>query len=67
MAKLFRAAAEAETVHAHNHLLVMEGIGSTAQNLEDAINGEKEEFEEMYPEFIEEAKSKDDKKSSLDL
>lgn len=63
VAKLFRAAAEAETVHAHNHLLIMEGIGSTAQNLEDAINGEKEEFEEMYPEFIEEAKSKDNKKA----
>lgn len=56
VAKLFRAAAEAETVHAHNHLMVMGGIGNTAQNLEAAISGEEEEYEAMYPDFIEEAK-----------
>jgi len=56
VAKLFRAAAEAETVHAHNHLLVMGGIGSTEENLKEAIEGEIEEFEAMYPDFIKEAK-----------
>ncbi|MCC7560477.1 MAG: rubrerythrin family protein [Methanobacterium sp.] len=56
VAKLFRAAAEAETVHAHNHLLVMGGIGSTEENLKGAIEGEIEEFEAMYPDFIKEAK-----------
>ncbi len=52
VAKLFRAAAEAETVHALNHLRVAGKIGMTAANLEDAISGETHEFRQMYPEFI---------------
>ena len=56
-AKLFRAAADAETVHAMNHLRVLEGVGSTVDNLKAAISGETEEFEDMYPKFIKEAKS----------
>lgn len=56
VAKLFRAVAEAETVHAMNHLRVMGAIGSTADNLKTAIEGEDEEFQKMYPDFIEEAK-----------
>ena len=59
IAKLFRAAADAETVHAHAHLRVMGGIKSTEENLKEAIEGETEEFEEMYPGFIEEAKAED--------
>ncbi len=55
-ARLFRAAAEAETVHAHNHLRVMGEVGSTRENLEQAISGENHEHTEMYPGFIEEAK-----------
>jgi rubrerythrin len=61
VAKLLRAAAEAETVHAHNHLLVMGGIGSTEENLKAAISGEEEEFEEMYPDFIKEAEKEGNK------
>lgn len=56
VAKLFRAAAAAETVHALNHLRVMGGVGSTADNLKSAITGETAEFMEMYPKFIEQAK-----------
>ncbi len=56
IARLFRAAAEAETVHAHNHLRVMKGILSTAENLKAAYEGEHEEFTHMYPGFIEQAK-----------
>jgi len=56
VAKLFRAVAEAETVHAMNHLRVMGAIGSTADNLKTAIEGENEEFQKMYPDFIKEAK-----------
>lgn len=56
-AKLFRAAAEAETVHAHAHLRAMEGIKSTAENLKSAIAGETHEFESMYPKMITEATS----------
>jgi len=57
VAKLFRAAADAETVHAMNHLRVLEGVGSTADNLKAAISGETEEFKDMYPKFIKEAKN----------
>lgn len=55
VAKLFRAAAEAETVHAHSHLKVMGGIKTTKENLESAIAGETHEFESMYPQMITEA------------
>ncbi|MCL4384931.1 MAG: rubrerythrin family protein [Cyanobacteria bacterium] len=51
-AKLFRAAAEAETIHAHNHLAAMGEIKSTRENIEAAINGETFEFTKMYPEMI---------------
>ncbi len=56
-AKLFRAAAEAETVHAHNHLRELPGIKSTKENLEEAIKGESYEFQKMYPQMIEDAKA----------
>jgi rubrerythrin len=55
VAKLFRAAAEAETVHAHAHLGVLGGIKTTAENLQAAIDGEGYEFKEMYPAFVKEA------------
>ena len=60
-AKLFRAAAEAETVHAHAHLRVLGGIKSTSENLKEAISGETYEFNQMYPEFIKAAKEEDQK------
>jgi rubrerythrin len=55
VAKLFRAAAEAETVHAHAHLRAMGGIKSTKENLEEAIKGESFEFKHMYPDYIKQA------------
>ncbi len=55
-ARLFRAAADAETVHAHNHLNVIGEVKSTLENLKAAYEGEHFEFTKMYPEFIEEAK-----------
>jgi rubrerythrin len=63
VAKLFRAVAEAETIHAHNHLRIMGGIGSTAENLKDAIEGEHFEFKEMYPEMIEDATKEENKQA----
>ncbi len=60
VAKLFRAAAEAETIHALNHLRGLEAIKSTKDNLEDAISGETHEFENMYPQMIVEAQSDND-------
>jgi len=55
VARLFRAAAEAETVHAHAHFRVLGGIGRTAANLQAAIDGETHEFKSMYPDFIAQA------------
>ena len=63
VAKLFRAAAEAETVHAHTHLRTLGGINSTAENLQEAISGETHEFTEMYPEMIKAAETEADKKA----
>lgn len=52
VAKLFRAAADAETVHAHAHLRALGGIGSTVDNLKEAMVGETHEFTSMYPAMI---------------
>ncbi len=52
VARLFRAAAEAETVHALNHLRALKAIGSTADNIKEAIAGESAEFQKMYPRMI---------------
>ncbi len=57
VAKLFRAAAEAETVHAHSHLRALGGIKSTQENLLEAIAGETHEFKSMYPKMIAEAEA----------
>jgi rubrerythrin len=65
IARLFRAAAEAETVHARNHLEAMGGIGTTRDNLEAAIKGENYEFTKMYPGFIEQAKSEGNKRAEI--
>ena len=56
VAKLFRAVAEAETIHARNHLNAIDAIGSTKDNLFAATLGEQDEFKNMYPHFIEKAK-----------
>lgn len=61
VAKLFRAAAEAETIHAHNHLREVGGIKGTRENLEHAISGESYEFQQMYPQMIEDAKAEGNK------
>ena len=65
IAKLFRAAAEAETVHALNHLRVMGHVKSTADNLGTAVSGETYEFKKMYPDFIADAKKEGNKKAVL--
>jgi rubrerythrin len=57
IARLFRATAEAETIHAHAHLKAMGVVKSTADNLKAAISGETYEFREMYPPFIKEAEA----------
>jgi rubrerythrin len=61
VAKLFRAAAAAETVHAHSHLKQLNGIKSTKENLEAAIRGETFEFKNMYPQMIQEAEEEENR------
>jgi rubrerythrin len=61
--KLFRAAAEAETVHAHTHLRNLNAIKSTEENLKDAIAGESHEFKEMYPQMITDAREEGETKA----
>ena len=63
-AKLFRAAADAETLHALKHFEVAGKIGTTADNLKDGIAGETYEYKEMYPPFVEEAE-KDGNKAAV--
>jgi rubrerythrin len=63
VARLFRAAAEAETVHALNHLRALKAIGATADNLKEAISGETTEFREMYPPMIAAAQAEGNKEA----
>jgi len=57
IARLFRAAADAETIHALGHFANMGGVGSTLQNLEAAVAGETYEYTEMYPPMVKEAEA----------
>jgi rubrerythrin len=61
VARLFRTAAEAETIHAHSHLRALNGVRSTRENLQEAISGETHEFKTMYPEMIEAARAEGQK------
>lgn len=63
VAKLFRAVAAAETVHAHNHLRILGEIRETAKNLDDARAGENYESVSMYPEMVAVAEEEGEKKA----
>jgi rubrerythrin len=61
VARLFRAAAEAETIHAHGHLNAMGGVKTTLENLQDAVAGETYEYTEMYPPMTKQAQAENHK------
>ena len=61
VARLFKAIAYAEQVHATSHLKTLKGVGETAENLVAAIGGETYEVDEMYPAFIAVAKVQEEK------
>jgi len=65
VARLFRAVAEAETVHARSHFSTLGAIKSTEENLETAIGGERHEFTKMYPEFIETTRTEGNKRAEI--
>ena len=57
IAKLFKTAAEAERIHAEGHLNALDGIGTTVENLKEAIDGETYEYKEMYPPMLAQAEA----------
>ncbi len=61
IARLFRAAAFSEQMHATNHLRQLQGVSNTAKNLEAALGGETFEVDEMYPAYMEVAKLQQEK------
>ena len=65
LAKLFRAVAEGETVHALKHLGNLGEIKDSAENLKSAIAGETYEIETMYPGFIADAENEGEKGAHL--
>lgn len=66
-AKLFRAVAAAETIHAHAHLRAMGGVKDTAANLEEAAAREKYEFEEMYPPMMATAEEEGNRRATMSM
>ncbi|NPV63197.1 MAG: rubrerythrin family protein [Methanotrichaceae archaeon] len=66
-ARLFRAAAEAESIHAANHLRALKAVKDTKENLREAIAGETHEFKEMYPEMIKTARAEGDQNAERTL
>ena len=67
VAKLFRAVAAAEAIHAHAHLRAMDGVKGTLENLQDAAAGEQYEFETMYPPMVETAEAEGDRRAAISM
>jgi len=65
IARLFRAAADAETVHARNHFNAMDGVGSTKENLTAGVIGEHREYTRMYPPFIVQAREDEYRRAEI--
>jgi len=65
VARLFRAAAEAETIHAFGHLAAMDAVGTTADNLKAAVQGETYEYTEMYPPMLAQAQKEGHKARTM--
>ncbi|MBN1483635.1 MAG: rubrerythrin family protein [Chloroflexia bacterium] len=67
IARLFRAISQAELVHARSHLRVLGGVGSTPENLVEAIGGETYEVDEMYPAFVAVARLQEEKQATRSM
>ena len=65
IAALFRTTAQAERIHAAGHFKALDGVGSTVDNLKEAIGGETYEYTEMYPPMLEEALAENHKAKSM--
>ncbi|MHB1485916.1 MAG: rubrerythrin family protein [Saccharofermentanales bacterium] len=64
-AKLFKAASDAETIHALKHFDVAGKVGTTVDNLKDAVAGETHEYKDMYPDFVKIAKEEGNKAADI--
>ena len=67
VARLFRAVAAAETIHAHAHLRAMDGVKTTAENLREAAAGEKYGFEQKYPPMVATAEAEGDRRATTSM
>jgi len=65
--KLFLAVAEGETIHALKHLRHMKAVGTTRENLQEALSGELHEFKTMYPQMIDDARKEGEKGAEITL
>jgi rubrerythrin len=65
--KLFHAVAASEKIHAQRHLSYMKGVGSTSENLKQAMDGEMHEFKTLYPKMIAEAKEEAEEGPAISL
>lgn len=65
VSRLFKAASFSETIHAKKHLITMDGLNTTRQNLQEAISGENEEHTTMYPNFTSTAENEGNKEAAL--
>lgn len=65
VARLFRTAAEAETIHALGHFHALGGVGSTVDNLRAAVAGETYEYTEMYPPMVKQAEAEKHKAARM--
>ena len=65
IAKIFEETAWNEMNHAKDHFKLLGGIGTTAENLEEAISGEDYETIDMYPKFAEEAEAEGNKEAAI--
>ena len=67
VARLFQAASFSEQMHATRHLDVLAGVGTTSENLAEAIDGESFEVEEMYPAYMVVAEEQGEEDASTSL
>ncbi len=61
VAKLFKAASDAETLHALKEFEIAGKVSTTTDNLKDAVEGETHEYQDMYPDFVKVAEEEGNK------
>lgn len=65
IARIFEETAENEMRHANDHFKLLGGIGDTAANLKEAMEGEDYETVSMYPTFAKEAEEEGNMEAAI--